>query len=332
MDANRRTTNLWEWDPDLPSDWRFRDARILVRGETPQWSARCRAAIHDCAQYLRAQARAVGHGKRRSRRRSTLAAAHELAGREDPVRWEVEARILAGQSDSEIATRCHLPADVIGTYAEVFFDVRPRLAARGWIAARVIGPGLYCGFSDGDVGALWAMCGWSGGVCVLNAFIDNFRRVWQPDEPATLSVYLRRDVGITPRMQAFVAASVLPLGEAWLPAHRWLVEAGGCSDEDRAAFLHERARAHLIRCARAYLSGRDLPGFGERRRILDNERVDARRMGPLGDSRQSVLQGCFDEIAGFSVVPQSDIALAGLLGHNGYDCELLAEARLFQPT
>ena len=175
----------------------------------------------------------------------------------------MEARLLAGQSDDQISARCARLPDVISQYEELFFNVRPRLRAWAWVCNEVIGPGLQNGFADRQVGPLWMAFAYHGGPLVLDALLDAFHVAWRPGEPATLSVYLRPNAGITPQIQAAVAAAILPRfgpsAEAWLELRLLLSEADAAGDEDRRALLRERARAHLVRCARAHLAGAPLP-------------------------------------------------------------------------
>jgi hypothetical protein len=264
MDATIQDFRRWEWDCFLPPNWRFEDAQRLAAGEEPQWSSDD-PAIVECAAYLEAVAAAHDEQEQAAVRHRWpwLAAAHEIAQQDGPRRWEVEARLLAGQTDEAIGARCALPPETLSWYEQVFFNVRPRHHARMWVCNQVIGPGIQHGFSDDEVGPLWAAFAYFGGPIVLNALVDAFRVVWRAGEPVTLSSYLQPGMGIDPRLQAVVASSVLPhsgrAGEAWERIRCQLQEADAAEDQDRGAFLRERAREWLIRCARAYLAGKPLP-------------------------------------------------------------------------
>lgn len=54
-------------------------------------------------------------------------------------RLEIQCRILAGQSDADIAERLGCRPDVVTWYAKIFFDVRPYLPHRDWILCHVTG-------------------------------------------------------------------------------------------------------------------------------------------------------------------------------------------------
>jgi hypothetical protein len=53
-------------------------------------------------------------------------------------RWQGEARLLAGQDDAAIAACCTIPASVIKTYHDLYYDVRRLLKAEGYIICQVI--------------------------------------------------------------------------------------------------------------------------------------------------------------------------------------------------
>jgi hypothetical protein len=54
------------------------------------------------------------------------------------LRWQVEARLLAGQDDAAIAACCAIPASVTKIYHDCFFNVRRLLKAEGYIICQVI--------------------------------------------------------------------------------------------------------------------------------------------------------------------------------------------------
>ena len=116
-----------------------------------------------------------------------------------------------------------------------------------------IGTGIHDdGFADHEVRALWAALGYHDGPVALDAFIDAFHAAWRPGEPATLSVYLRPDNGVDPRIKAGVASQVLPhygaAGKAWCEIRLQQMEADAAADPDRRALLREQARDYLIAC------------------------------------------------------------------------------------
>ena len=122
-------------------DWRWRRAKAVVAR-----NGRCSPRKDDAvtillAAYLReaARCRSARQRDRLAVRRPGLGEAIELRETGGLRRAEVEARILAGQTDDEIALAVDVSAAGVSWYEQAFFDVRVRLGARDWITWRAIG-------------------------------------------------------------------------------------------------------------------------------------------------------------------------------------------------
>src|SRR5580692_4488740 len=62
-----------------------------------------------------------------------------LAREEQPRRrWLVESLLLTNEPLEKIASRCSASVDMVEAYHQLFFDVRPHIAARDWIMARAV--------------------------------------------------------------------------------------------------------------------------------------------------------------------------------------------------
>ena len=272
----------WEWDPFVPVDWRARDAGSLIAGEATEWADADDPYVAAYAEYLRSLAAADVEPTQAAvaAQGAAIRTAHELAARDDPLEWEIRARLLAGETDAEIGGRCTLPPDTIAWYEHVFFAVRASRKAEKYLLSHAVGNGIHRGFLDREIGSFWAWIALGGGSSVLNIVIETFHAARQPGEPAALSIYLRP--GITPNLQALVASMILPYygraGEAWRQFHLQLMEADAADDQDRRALLRERARDWLIRCARNYLAGKPLPRFHRRRQV-----AHGRNLGKVQD-------------------------------------------------
>jgi len=84
-------------------------------------------------------------------------------------RSEIEARILARQTDIEIAAKCGDNSEVVRWFEAIFFDVRRRLHARDVILCHATGlPGLagYPGLTS-----LWKHVAYVAGVAVLEEIL-----------------------------------------------------------------------------------------------------------------------------------------------------------------
>jgi hypothetical protein len=262
-----RTLPRWQFDPLCPVDWRARDAGHLIGGRRAQWAEATDSIVAAYVDYLRAVSQASSEADQRRVEETCPAihTAHKLAQQDSLGQWELKARLLAQQSDEEIARRLGLSPEAVGMYERLFFNFGYCLHASGYIAGQVIGTGLNDGFHNEELGQLWMAFGYFGGPVVLDASIEAFRAVWRRGEPQTLSTYLRSGTGIDPNLQALVAATVLPpygtAGKAWMAIHLRLMEADAVDDPDRRAFLRARVQNDLIRCGRAFLAGQPLPTF-----------------------------------------------------------------------
>ena len=108
----------------------------------------------------------------------------------DPlVPAEVQAWILSGSAPAMIADRCGLPVDVVVAFEKLFFDVRHRLEAVGYVLHVVIGPPIRFGFSLDDLGSLWKFCSYMRGPHALDVLLHVFPggkpRPWPSTFPAT---------------------------------------------------------------------------------------------------------------------------------------------------
>jgi hypothetical protein len=122
---------------------------------------------------LLAQCRTDQEREQLGRQWPVLDAARRLATGDKLLRWEVEARILAGQSDEEIASLCGQAPETIRWYEAVFFQVRDRLVrSRDWIMFRAVGGGPWNSFSGEQPAVVWRYAGYTGGVPLLEVFIS----------------------------------------------------------------------------------------------------------------------------------------------------------------
>ena len=150
-----------------PLDWRLAAAERLAAARPRRRPALpIDPAVARLTTVLKAEARPPGS------RRAVEPDADRVAWREavalrdagGPARAEVEARLLAGQTDAEIAARCGLSPGAVGWFEAAVFHVRDRLAARDWVVGRVIGTS----FPPGDPGPVLRYFGYHGGPGLLD--------------------------------------------------------------------------------------------------------------------------------------------------------------------
>jgi hypothetical protein len=79
----------------------------------------------------------------------------------------MEARILAGQTDREIAAAMNVAPAVVSAYEQNFFSVKDRLNAADFILSTTIGYTPFRGFDEGDWRSLWAYFAYTAGPKML---------------------------------------------------------------------------------------------------------------------------------------------------------------------
>ncbi len=132
------------------------------------------------------------------------------------MRWEIEARLLAGESCTEIAQHFGIPAAVVEWYERVYFNVSDRLEHRGYIVHIVIGPKLQHGLRPRDVDVIWKIYGYFGGVHVLRHIIDTFPAP-APEHPEDVEAFLRHRNEAVMVCQASQAARMVAVNAETAP-------------------------------------------------------------------------------------------------------------------
>lgn len=192
---------LRELQPRSPfraPDWRWRLALHLF--ECPR--SRLRRLADDpvrlTVDYLR-QLRRLRTDRGRQRlaaKRPEIVAARAIRFGNQVRRHEVEARLLAAQTDHEIADRFVLQPEAVALYERLFFDVRARLDATSYIHHTVIGPIIPPGRDAPDRTRLLKLLAVRGGPAVLDVVLDADR---ESMEPAHWTPFTARDPRVTRR-------------------------------------------------------------------------------------------------------------------------------------
>jgi hypothetical protein len=133
--------------------------------------------------------------------------AHSMwADERAPTRWGIEARVLAGETDAEIADKVGTDAGIINAYVNVFFDVREKMRHVDYIVNVVMADAVTRGLQERHYDLLWKMLGYHGGTHVLNAVINKFTRTDRPDNPDNVAGFFQDFAINTMKYKAAVAA------------------------------------------------------------------------------------------------------------------------------
>lgn len=110
-----------------------------------------------------------------------------------PMRYALEARLLADQSYREIAMLLGLNVKTIEYYEKLFFNIEGKLQNSDYIMTCVLGPSIHSGLSDRDYDLLWKLFGYLYGPVVLDSFISTTSRKFKPETNAEVDTALAED-------------------------------------------------------------------------------------------------------------------------------------------
>lgn len=161
--------DIGRWLPDSPfcvPEWRWLRAAYLVEA-----GRRYDHRVDD--EWVR-HARDARRGRGRSNSpAATVREAREVWAGDPDRRGEVEARLLAGCTDADVADRVRLSERVVAAYAEVFFCVRPAVAAGAsdWLLSEAVGYSTVFGFTRPLPHAAWRLAAVFGGPLFADVVI-----------------------------------------------------------------------------------------------------------------------------------------------------------------
>ena len=165
-------TDCLATNPYRPPDWRWHRAGQLLapRSRRRRWDD---AWVVRARVFRRAMEKAYGNldHPRLVRQHAEAIGALRLHRGNARKRWEVEARLLAGQDDEAIGARLGIPAGVIGAYEPMFYATRHRLGYSDWVMAVAIGPRAYEELQPGDHELMAKLLAFQGGPFVLDAWL-----------------------------------------------------------------------------------------------------------------------------------------------------------------
>jgi hypothetical protein len=224
--------------PLRPPAWRWlRAADLWDQGREPStpWDdawVRKAVALYHVLQQDKAH-------RERTQRMPPLHQAYRLYKGESPLRWELEARLLTSEPFEQIAAKCGTTPMVINAYEKVYFNVRDRLQARGYLTNVVLGGDIVVSLKEDDVALILKLYALGGGVVVLETVLDYFRHPpVLPARPELLSAAdfkaLRRKLLV----KAAIVARALPPNARVFKKLALLDEARAAIDPDggEAAF------------------------------------------------------------------------------------------------
>lgn len=138
--------------------------------------------------------------------------AHSLwAADKQPTRWAIEARILAGESDQEIASKLGTEVETIEAYANTFFDVRDKLVNTDYIVNVVMADAVTRGLQERHYDLLWKLLGFRGGQYVLDAAINRCLEIPKPESAGGVSAFFQDFAIHSMKYKAAIASLTVPV-------------------------------------------------------------------------------------------------------------------------
>jgi len=137
--------------------------------------------------------------------------AWQMSQDDSEFRFEVEARVLTGQTTAEIAEDIDASPELVQWYEDWFFDVRPKLHLPSYITQVVFGRSIQAGLSDRQYDLLWKIYAYWGGPWALEAIMYRFARPKKPETVEQADSFFRDDSSRTLAIKASVAMRTMPV-------------------------------------------------------------------------------------------------------------------------
>lgn len=242
------------FDPFRRVDWRWSLAQQLASGEITNRGPKT-AQLRSAVEFL---------GRRAAREPLDNETDHVIADalalyESDTLRqFELEARLLAGETNEAISEKTKVPEPTIEMYERLFFRVRDCRPGCDYLIGETTRWGHVRGFQDHEVRELWAWFGMAGGPLVLDLLVKVLHESRREDEPPSLKVYLRRGA-CDLMIQTHLAVHIIPLESSpqWflsLPIKLQLAKASA----NPVANTNRIYRA-VVRCAHQFLETGKVP-------------------------------------------------------------------------
>lgn len=130
-----------------------------------------------------------------------------------PTRWTIEARIIAGETNAEIAQKLGTDEDVIAAYADIFFDVRDKLENLDYVVSVILADAVTRGLQERQYDLLWKMMAFQGGTHALNAVLSRFISINKPRSPDEVAGFFQDSAINSVKYKAAIATMTIPVNQ-----------------------------------------------------------------------------------------------------------------------
>ena len=201
--------------PSRPVDWRWQAAcRFAMKGFSLRfrdwhlfWVVRFRWALLEWGEEL------FGRNCRDNAAGALNMAYSFYHAGSGPTRWELEARILANEPSESIGQRFDLSPEAVDWYEAVFFNVRDRLRATGYITHQVIRLHDPWKGLPNDLERFWKFFGYWGGPRAIDELASGLAAPFPTADKVDFRKCINEHLGTMVHCKAFVALEMLPLDD-----------------------------------------------------------------------------------------------------------------------
>jgi hypothetical protein len=123
----------------------------------------------------------------------------------------IEARILARETNDQIARKTGYSADTIAAFEALFFNVRDRLGRRDFIMNGVLGQAAVHGLHARDHDLLWKIVGYKAGPHVLDAMIGHIPNPMWASRAEDVPAFFQDTAINLMKMKAAMATLTVPV-------------------------------------------------------------------------------------------------------------------------
>lgn len=156
-------------NPSRSPAWRWMRAGMIARRSVPKFRDWDDNLVRDALDFRRGiESEDVEAQAEAAAKWPAFHAALEIYKEGGPTQWELEARVLASEAHSAIATKIGVPVEVVDSYTRLFYDVKDRLQCMSIVHVRYIDSHKPCY----DLRTLWAYYGYTDGPYAVDALVD----------------------------------------------------------------------------------------------------------------------------------------------------------------
>lgn len=138
--------------------------------------------------------------------------AHSIwAEDKNQMRWALEARVLAGESNEDIADKIGSTPEIVEAFVNVFYDVRGKMRHQDYVQGVILGDAVTRGLSERHYDLLWKMIALQGGPFALDAAINRGPGVPKPSSADEVGVFFQDFAISTMKYKAALAAATIPV-------------------------------------------------------------------------------------------------------------------------